>query len=986
MKIRNVIILLILISVLCTLTAEEIPLSSLMLEGLSDMPLALLSEKSRYLSLDETGTREEVLDRLFAYYGYTQVSPRVGEDTGSGISLVHAYYYYMDSEKQNTILSGEVELAGENWTISADILFYDPVDQIIAAVGNVHFTQGDFTVTSHALVYTIADGDLTIYDGATDIEKSSADGEPLLLHTEGEAITVDTNLGVYGARDGSITSSKEHSYYSIDASDALFIAGNDMFISDATLKMGRVPVLYLPFFFYPGKTLSFNPLFGYDSEKGSFFTTAFEVYGRNPLSTSATDEEGSFTTFFSDERELLRQSGSLTYEAVSKESYTPLETWAQESGSYLSLYADSFTEKGIHLGFDSFNTYRKDMLSADIAGGVAFPGVSPAAAMYPSARFYIEPDITMKFPAFQAHIKFPVYSDTDVKKDYYIQERFGNFYNSFFADETALTSGSSISSYRWSADAAFSWEPEFLGSVVEHISISSLESTIDFVRSYDTSTTGFIIDDITPFSFSGEISGKLFSFRKSGPEKISADLSSYDEYARSMLEEFLIEPLSPLSRETDDQSLVFSSDLSYQVKQKSDYTQDYQKGIEASSALRHANSSSLVLATSLLPGFLKVTQTLSSEYSDTEENDEKSNRYTLSYTHALSIPMLFLTHTYKQRLYRYEGYTAADGALTEESASADFTRESVLAHTLSVSPVLNFSEIAVTPSLSLVLPPLEGVLTLALKGERKPVSLKSSFRFEEDAGGYALSAASLTADYTGKVLSTDHTLTTNPSGTDFISDISLDSRLILDITEPDISLVLKGRYLQDLLSYESASARLESRHLKGSLNLLHTGDELEFSTGEVQIQTGSLSHSWWKDRLEVATSLTGTYAHSFFDPAGSYLLFSLDFTFDIYQFLTFEFSVKSQNKGLYRYADWSDLLNDLADSFDFFSGGIYRTQFVMDSISMKITHRMDDWDLVLAYNGKMALENNRYTWSPSFSIFMKWKAIPEINIDRKLEL
>ncbi|HOX91535.1 MAG TPA: hypothetical protein PLC54_01335, partial [Spirochaetales bacterium] len=55
--------------------------------------------------------------------------------------------------------------------------------------------------------------------------------------------------------------------------------GNEWAILNATLSVGEVPVLYLPFFYYPGEEIVFHPVFGYRPREGRFVQTTTYLLG-----------------------------------------------------------------------------------------------------------------------------------------------------------------------------------------------------------------------------------------------------------------------------------------------------------------------------------------------------------------------------------------------------------------------------------------------------------------------------------------------------------------------------------------------------------------------------------------------------------------------------------------------------------------------------------------------------------------------------------
>ena len=119
MKIRNVLILiLIALSLLNSIYAQE-GLSTLMLEGLAEMDASLLREKSEYLGLASDGSAEEILQRLYSHYGFTETTDEQTRNAldpkEKSVVLESAHYYYMNSDGNSIILSGNVSLTGPSW-------------------------------------------------------------------------------------------------------------------------------------------------------------------------------------------------------------------------------------------------------------------------------------------------------------------------------------------------------------------------------------------------------------------------------------------------------------------------------------------------------------------------------------------------------------------------------------------------------------------------------------------------------------------------------------------------------------------------------------------------------------------------------------------------------------------------------------------------------------------------------------------------------
>jgi hypothetical protein len=66
--------------------------------------------------------------------------------------------------------------------------------------------------------------------------------------------------------------------------------------------------------------------------------------------------------------------------------------------------------------------------------------------------------------------------------------------------------------------------------------------------------------------------------------------------------------------------------------------------------------------------------------------------------------------------------------------------------------------------------------------------------------------------------------------------------------------------------------------------------------------------------------------------------------------------------------------------------GRRNTQFTIEAIEFNLVHHMADWDLHCKYEGSVVLSDMEWRWHPVFSIYLNWKAIPEIEVDRQFEL
>jgi hypothetical protein len=165
----------------------------------------------------------------------------------------------------------------------------------------------------------------------------------------------------------------------------------------------------------------------------------------------------------------------------------------------------------------------------------------------------------------------------------------------------------------------------------------------------------------------------------------------------------------------------------------------------------------------------------------------------------------------------------------------------------------------------------------------------------------------------------------------------------------------------------------------------------------------------WKNRLWIKPSLSTNLSLNFQQFTRSSFSLTLGAQAGASQFLDLSFSAYSQNSSIFRYflglpgfslgedldqAMRRDFFQDLLDSFTFFrwdeSRGVLgyteeyrrRSLFKLKTVSLNLVHHLDDWDLTLALSGKPVLKTvdgvKDYVFTPTFSLAVDWKPIPEI--------
>ncbi len=149
----------------------------------------------------------------------------------------------------------------------------------------------------------------------------------------------------------------------------------------------------------------------------------------------------------------------------------------------------------------------------------------------------------------------------------------------------------------------------------------------------------------------------------------------------------------------------------------------------------------------------------------------------------------------------------------------------------------------------------------------------------------------------------------------------------------------------------------------------------------------------WRNRIKLDLDIAASWTIDLYKFSESIMDFSFGLNLTIHKFVEIGFNVVSQNTKSYRYipafakkADEKpvDLFEDLWKSLKFWDVEARReSEFNLKSIGLTMIHHLGDWELILDYSGEQVLEtqtsgDEKYVWSPVFSLILQWKPIPEI--------
>lgn len=310
----------------------------------------------RQLGLSERGARKDLQNRLYAFYGITP--PQEPEEKrGTRIVVESARsteYFTIDQIDESYLrLAGGIRLAiyGEDESsvhrIEADTILFNQTNDTISATGNVTYVlekDGETeTFSGPSLSFNVDSWDGTFVEGVTTRERT-VEEEELTFYFGGETITRSEG-DVITLENGTITSSKPvDPYYHVRARKIWVLAPGEWGLRDAVLHVGRVPVLYIPFFFNPAEELVFHPVFGTRDREGNFMQTTTYLLGEK----ERTESPFSFLQIAGeDTQETKKELKGLFLRRTDE----PKDEDRRE-GWFIKLLFDLYTRLGVHFGVD----------------------------------------------------------------------------------------------------------------------------------------------------------------------------------------------------------------------------------------------------------------------------------------------------------------------------------------------------------------------------------------------------------------------------------------------------------------------------------------------------------------------------------------------------------------------------------------------------------------------------------------------------------
>ncbi len=909
---------------------------------------------------------------------------------------------FYEDEIENTIRAQKVVIDIERKQIVALVdVFYTNNNE-----KNTSYSQ---TISGDLIKYDWSSNKLQIVNGSINIERENSDSNSVTFYSNSSEINIDSINNTLQLTGGFLTTNKNNSYFSISAKKVALLKHGDMYFEGATISIGRVNLLYLPFFFSPGATMSFNPAIGYESTRGSFINTTFEIFGKYP--SFETQESNSFNT-------LLKSGDTEKYVNgpiyKTDETEDEMESWAEDTDSYLTLMLDAYEKTPYSISNTSngsvvasivgeINLINEKLKINTIAiSSIASDGVTKIdnSSYYPVLRYNVEHLITYNYKYGNLKAYIPIMSDPAVKKTY------ANRLSTFSIDalwnknQTFPTKYlSDISSYTLYAQGDFKYDFKYLKPFISKINISKINSSINYGWNKVDDVYKYEIEDVTIADFNVKINGDIINYKVEREENTKEedlkeeDLKENDNHNNQdtdIIDELYLSTInnkSPSSVETS----YFIIDYEAENQFKDSFDSDKNNDIYNQSKL------DINLDAALEPNYIKLNSNLyiKSVYDEDEQNNEIDKTFNITTSNTVSFDKLNINYYINSTLYNYK-YEKDDTSETTTISNFELSDEFISKHEVELIDTYNLYDLKISPSINLVLPPLDWQLKPSIKFQINNISNKSVLSFDIDSNNFDLikiqNYFSLKYDNLDLQLDLDYNLEDFTSSSNILDPLEVNTSITFGDKKSGYIFshtnTFYGLYDDTYTNYFSKfNFSFKNDFLITKLNFYTDNNELKLDYLKNSITFEDIEKYWWKNRIGLNLDFTATFNYSYSDIYSTYFSLESSIQYRIAEFLELEFNVKTSNHGFYTYYDnnkfdFSLMFNDLLSSFDLFNGGNKSTQFNLETISLELVHLMEDWDLHCKYEGLVVLSNYNYQWVPSVSLYLQWKALPELKVDQ----
>lgn len=510
-----------------------------------------LRDLAAHYGLSAEGSADELRARLYEHFGFASVAAPTGDIAMSIERAASAEYFTLENGSKEIRLQGPLDIRfvdsqGTVHKITAQYVVYNRDTKVVQASGGVEYTRESKSRTDtykgESIAINLDDYSGVFVDGSFNMEPASAGSRTLIVHF-GQLISRSEEI--IALAEGSLTACDAiDPHYLLKAKKVWLFSSGDWAVANATLYVGRIPVLWLPFFYYPSKASMFHPTAGFRSRAGGYLQTTTYIVGQQGTDAKKSSALsinqgalGSFGTYISQTKSSQGNPNSPEI-ALLADAYSSLGifaglrgkaassapfsmTWLAAAGLSRSIFLES---TGYYSPFDAAGDYAS-----------VWNGWNLASLNLP-IRIAVDLEASSKSTGSTGagmiwKVSLPFYSDPFVEQDFLDRNESYDFFSilgssgtSSIAERSSLAQKMSLSgTWRGSgrADAltfSLSGLSSYLNWKSKYASTSGMDSKALMLYSVDPQRHFFYPDVSRPLDTSFSVSQMIF---KSGSASLS---------------------------------------------------------------------------------------------------------------------------------------------------------------------------------------------------------------------------------------------------------------------------------------------------------------------------------------------------------------------------------------------------------------------------------------------------------------------------------
>jgi hypothetical protein len=511
-----------------------------------DIKTSTLSELAawcRSLGLSEGGTSADLAQRLRGYFEISEQIPQ-GDDNRKVITIESAriteYFTIEAIDEDYARLSGEVRISLKDGDAVHEIrawnILFNRTRNILTASGGVEYIKRDGdkieTFRGESITVNIDDWSSIFLDG---VSERSLQSDDTTYRFAGTVISRDDEDVTILSKATISSAGGEESLWSLNATRVWLLPGSDFAVFNAVLKVGEIPVMYIPFFYYPADEVIFHPVIGYRTREGNYVQTTTYILGRPKASTTS---QSSLTKILGNSNDMEKKREGIFLRSTGKKA-------VDADAVSLKAMVDHYTNLGSYIGADLGLPGMGILGALNLSIGVGltrtvmydggswtpfFPHYNGETDWNNSNlfsrevpfryRFKTDSSIQGKYGSFSWNL--PFYSDPLMDSDFLQRAEEMDWINMIqkgAALDVEESAENQLGSYAWQFSGNITPSFPNMSPYINSVSISTISSTVSFtkfdarpantrdMKYYSPSSYFYKPDTATLYSMSGSISG-----------------------------------------------------------------------------------------------------------------------------------------------------------------------------------------------------------------------------------------------------------------------------------------------------------------------------------------------------------------------------------------------------------------------------------------------------------------------------------------------